>query len=412
VNACTVGVAPGSDEAETNAVSGGEGAADTGSEGSLNCDGTGFRDESLEVRDGKYNRPEDPKPDRRSDFAHTEGIVCNSAPPETPESEAGALGGKGRVRALEENSRKELWKKSVRSQSVYDSGSVIGDEPTRITNRPDDGEYEDWTPEFKPGGDLVAWDARSGKEQWRLKTPEDELCSPEKIGQWVFVTCKRDDGSRLTLYRLDREKRKLVRLYAQKDKGQETGPIGMDGDSLVYLPSENEFPPAKEFKDLVRVDSRTGEKQQKKLPGSIPQGAKPFLIRGDLYFQQQKGKSTELVVVDAVTGEERWKATMPMRYPSGPTVSAKRDEVYFAGPAGRLIAFNRENGEERWRTKKARAEDGGTKPGELGAISSVALVRDVLVASAGNTVFSVSPDDPDAEPKVKHKVNLKQSESS
>lgn len=38
----------------------------------------------------------------------------------------------------------------------------------------------------------------------------------------------------------------------------------------------------------------------------------------------------------------------------------------------------------------------------MDAGSSVTLVRDVLVVSTGNTVFSVSPEEPEAEPATKY----------
>lgn len=112
-------------------------------------------------------------------------------------------------------------------------------------------------------------------------------------------------------------------------------------------------------------------------------------------------------MVDAESGEERWQGSTGMQHPSDPTVATGRDEVYLVDPAGRLVAFDRDSGDELWRTGRERAEDGGTNPGEMDAHSSVALVRDVLVVSTGNTVYSVSPTEPKAKPRHTHRVDLR-----
>lgn len=136
--------------------------------------------------------PADRKPNRSSDFAYAKGLVFNDAPAHAPEREAGALGSVGRVRALDAKTRTEAWTHSVREASVYSSGSVLGEEATKVTNKPDDGDHEDWSPDVAPGGDLISWDAASGEEEWRVETPGDAWCSPRKLGTQVYVTCETD----------------------------------------------------------------------------------------------------------------------------------------------------------------------------------------------------------------------------
>lgn len=413
VNACAQGAAPGSWEHDKAREEGAEAPA---SGGELYCDGTGFEDEALRVTDGKHRPGEGGgSSERRSDFARAGGMAFTSQQ-EKAEGKESALGGRREVRGLDEESREQRWKHHARSTAVMDrSGEavVVGDEATKITNEPEDGDYEDWSPSFEPGGDLIAWDARTGKESWRIKTPKKEWCSPGSIGGRTFVTCVDDEigGGKVTWHRLDAKKRELRELYTYKrDDQEELEPIGVDRGALVFLPPKDggsDFPPSKEFEDVLRVDAETGKVERRSLPDSLGKGARPHLVHGDLYFEQDEKKDGKsLTVVNASDGKQRWKARTSLKHTSEPTVSTRREEVYLVDPAGRLVAFDRRGGEQRWETDKARAEDGGTNPEEMGTTSSVTLVRDVLVVSTGNTVFTVSPEDPDAKPRKKHRVDL------
>lgn len=392
---------------EVNACAPGDG-------GELHCAGTGFRDETLKATTGEH-RPGDGagEPDRHPGFARAEGLTFTSEQKDEPGKE-GALGGEREVRALEGRSGEERWKHGVRTTAVLDRGGtpdIVGDEPTAVTNEPEDGEYEDWSPRFAPGGDIVSWDARTGEERWRAETPGDQWCSPTRVGGRTFVTCVEDelDPGKVTWYTLDGQAGELHKLYAYQSRNQEElEPVGMHERALVFLPPKgSDFPPAKEFTDLVRVNADTGKVERHPLPEALGKGARPHLVGGDLYFERAlRGDGKQLVAVGADDGEERWKARTSLEHTSEPTVSLRRDEVYLADPAGRLVAFDRRGGERLWETGRARAEDGGTDPGEMDAASSVTLVRDVLVVSTGNTVFSVSPEDPDAEPRERHRVEL------
>ncbi|GHH87740.1 hypothetical protein GCM10017771_30100 [Streptomyces capitiformicae] len=77
---------------------------------------------------------------------------------------------------------------------------------------------------------------------------------------------------------------------------------------------------------------------------------------------------------------------------SAPAVSAARDEVYFANRFGRLLGLDAATGAELWRT--GPLDD----PGDIAAEAppSVLLVGDAIVAMAGDTAFSVRPDEPEA----------------
>ena len=233
-------------------------SASASSTGPLQCDGTGFHGEKLRVSDGKRLGNDGERSTRRAEFGRTEGLAFTTSmkdPDEKPHEERGALGGERTVRALDATSGKERWTHDVRESAVLYKGTVIGDEVTKVTNRPDDGDYEDWTPNFESGGDLIAWDARTGKQRWRLKTPGNQWCSPTKVGDRPFVTCADSTTGqpKVTWYawsspsdggtseegspKADSGPPKLRAVYSQHkgDKGQKIETGCMEGCALVFV---------------------------------------------------------------------------------------------------------------------------------------------------------------------------------
>ena len=396
VNRCVQGVAPGNVPQDAY---GGRGSVPKPRPNDpVHCDGTGFRGEPLNVSDGAH-RPEDREPDQRDEFARAKNLTFTNA----HDQDTGAR----TVRVLTDTTGATggdvRWQRPIRKSAVHHAGSVIGDERTRITD-PQSKDGDD-PANFAPGGDLISWNARTGEERWRLATPKDEWCEPATVGGQLFASCRSEEyqAGKLTWYRLEnpggKDGQRLRKLTVRDTAAGAHELLGLDDGALVFLPGAgNDFPPAKKFKELLRVDSATGEQVRKPLPRSIDTGARPQLIDGDLYFAQRKGR--ELLVVDAASGAERWKRDTGLTYASAPTVSTAREEIYLVGPDGRMTALDREDGARLWHTG-ARAVDGGTNPGEMDPGSSVTLVRDVLVVSAGDTVFSVSPEEPEAEPATK-----------
>lgn len=382
-----------------------EPAEDESTVEAVRCLGTGFVDETLSLVDGTHD-PDAPKP-VKGDFAKVGDVVLNDDYTDV-EGSNGVFPGFARVRGLAEGSRDVRWEHRVREASLYHAPGdvVVGDEATDITNLPEDGDYEDWTPDYQPGGDIIAWDPVSGEEKWRVSdTPKDQWCSPEQVNDQLLVSCRAEQYERgeATWYRVDPESEKLRELYKHTSDGgaRYSQPLDVVDGSLVFLRTDDATLPGPQ--ELVLVDRETGEKQVKPLPEKIR--GKAVLADGDLYFWQDSPER-KLVAVDALTGERRWVSDTRFEYASQPAVSAARGEVYVADPAGRLAAFDQETGEEKWRTEEARAEDGGTNPDEMDPVSAVRVVRDLLVVSTGNTVFTVSPDEPDAEPEDVHRVEL------
>ncbi|PSK88083.1 putative pyrroloquinoline-quinone binding quinoprotein [Murinocardiopsis flavida] len=355
----------------------------------LRCSGTGFRHERLSVRDGAH-RP-GKRPGALRDFGHRNGLVFTTTEDYSAEP-------RRHVRALDEETRAQRWAQPVDSAPVLTRDGIVGDEPTKLRwppgTDPDEGESP---PSADPGGDIIGWDPDTGEERWRIGTADDEYCAPTAAAGRTFVTCTGDEAAgTATWYRVDPEEAAMHRIAEVDLGGLGAEYLGYDGGDLVFLPdaSDEEGYHEEEYEELVRVDARTGGERRVALPANVRDGAQADLAAGDVYFRQ---RGNEVLVADARSGAQRWLARGPYEQPSAPDVSTRRNEVYFADGQGRLVALDRRTGSERWRTG-ARARDGGTDTGEMEAPSSVRRAGDVLVVSAGNTVFSVSPEDPDAAP--------------
>lgn len=379
--------------------------------GELLCMGTGFRGERIRLTDGAHKRTRTGEP---SDFAYSEGLV------HTLTEDVGDDGKlKNHVRALDEKTGKERWKHGTRASAVRTHDGVVGAEQTRThwgpgQKTPAERE-EDRRPRSEPGGDLIGWDPESGEEKWRAGTPDDKWCTPLEADGLTFASCvgKEFKAEPVTLYRVESGEGKAHRL-AEVGTDTDTGGVGSkflghDERSLVFVPSEAAQPWDADYEELVRVDARTGKKRTVELPDGIPD-SRPDLEAGTVYFRESDGKERKLIAVDATSGKKLWERKQPFEQLSAPEVSRKLGEVYFADSKGRIAALDRATGEEHWRAEAPRAEDGGTRTDELQAPSSVTLVHDALVVSAGNTVYSVSPADPSARPEKHRTVGLKGSE--
>ncbi|WP_328504897.1 outer membrane protein assembly factor BamB family protein [Streptomyces sp. NBC_00457] len=115
-----------------------------------------------------------------------------------------------------------------------------------------------------------------------------------------------------------------------------------------------------------------------------PRGT-PTVIDGTVYFVRPDGTVT---AVNASNGARLWQRDAQIENLSAPAHSTAYGTVYFANRYGRLIALDQDTGAVRWTT--AKLDDPGTSAENT--IPSVLLVKDTVVAVAGETAFSVHPD--------------------
>ncbi|MGW7596113.1 outer membrane protein assembly factor BamB family protein, partial [Streptomyces rubiginosohelvolus] len=98
----------------------------------------------------------------------------------------------------------------------------------------------------------------------------------------------------------------------------------------------------------------------------------------------------------ADSGRELWQRVTETESLSEPVLSRRYGQLYFANRFGRLLALDADDGKEAWRT--AALNDPGNSAED--AEPRVVLVKDAIVATAGDTAFSVRPDRPSIHPSI------------
>ncbi|MGK3110663.1 PQQ-like beta-propeller repeat protein [Streptomyces sp. WAC05858] len=124
-----------------------------------------------------------------------------------------------------------------------------------------------------------------------------------------------------------------------------------------------------------------------KLPeGLSAQQTRPTLVGDTLYFVRQNGEVTAVTTA----GKRLWSEATGVEWLGSPVVSGRRNALYLATAAGRVVALDREDGRVLWRGK-ARTDPGGV-PAEL-TLSGDALTTVYgydTVEAAGTDVSRVS----------------------
>ncbi|MGI5459096.1 protein kinase domain-containing protein [Streptomyces sp. CA-249302] len=239
--------------------------------------------------------------------------------------------------------------------------------------------------------DLVAYDA-TGRRLWSTpaKSASGNACTPTVLNGAPYALCiPADDpsGGDVGLLRLDPADGTSTEI-ATLPKG--TVPLGvLDGRLLFAVPKlgVGQFGSTDDqrYSALMSVSPSTGTVDRVPLP-DLPRGT-PTLLEGAIDFVRPGGTVT---AVGAADGKRLWQRSTKFENLSAPVYSAKYDALYLADRAGRLLALDPGTGTVRWRT--AAIGDPGTTAQTTRAY--VSLVKDAIVAAAGDTVFSVRPDRP------------------
>ncbi|MFF0734275.1 PQQ-binding-like beta-propeller repeat protein [Streptomyces chartreusis] len=127
--------------------------------------------------------------------------------------------------------------------------------------------------------------------------------------------------------------------------------------------------------------------QIRRTPLARPLAGAATLVDGVVHFVRANGSVT---AVSANSGKQLWQKSTDMESLSAPAFSATYQRVYFSNRFGRLLALDARTGAEVWRT--SALDDPGDKA--QGTPPRVLLVKDAIVATAGDTAFSRSPDAP------------------
>ncbi|MGW7254769.1 protein kinase domain-containing protein [Streptomyces sp. NPDC054834] len=243
------------------------------------------------------------------------------------------------------------------------------------------------------GTQFVAY-GPSGKALWTAPAAGSggKTCEPLVLDGAPYGRCTSDDdpnGVPISLLRLDASDGTRSAFTTLPPTAE---PLGMSGGQFLFAVTENPNVVSQSVGDesyasLVRVNPSSGAAEKVPLTGT-PRGA-AALVDGAVYVVRQDGVVT---AVSATSGKQLWRKATELEDLSTPAFSSAYGDLYFANHFGRLLALDRKTGAERWRT--AAMDDLGKTAAEN--TPSLLLVKDAIVAVAGDTVFSVRPDRPTA----------------
>jgi len=243
---------------------------------------------------------------------------------------------------------------------------------------------------MNPDGTRFVAYGPSGAQLWTASALASggRTCEPLVLNDAPYGLCSSgDDPNGVT--------QKLLRLDASDGTRDELATlpptaesIGVVGGRFLFSVLENPNEVSQSEGDwayaaLVRVDPKTGTVGRTALSGSLRGAA--ALVNGAVCVVRQDGLVT---AVSASTGRQLWRRATELEGLSVPVYSASYGDLYFVNHFGRLLALDGATGAERWRTSAMDdlSDSGnGTTPGVL-------LVRDAIVAVAGDRAFSVRPD--------------------
>jgi len=202
-------------------------------------------------------------------------------------------------------------------------------------------------------GSVVAVDAATGEAQWRFETGERVMAEPVVGGGLVYVSTEVPGSSDGHVFAIDaRTGGEQWRFATDVPK---VGPLALAGGA-VFLSTG----------DVVALDAVTGEVRWRQ---AVP-GAGVVAAGADVVVTSTP---TGLAALDSASGGPRWLVPMPAAPQGSPVVAG--DVVISDDGAGTLVGLQPADGAERWRTPTSRLLQ-----------SPVAAGRLVVVATAEGVV--------------------------
>ncbi|MFJ3823119.1 protein kinase domain-containing protein [Streptomyces nodosus] len=325
----------------------------------LFCGGRGFTTAKVDAASGRILWRTGTRPQGAQPIGVRDGLVYVYEEPDDTTR---------RVVALDAGTGHRRWQRDIdRAENavLYDGGL--------LTLSPDSS----WFVAYGP----------SGKELWRGPSL-DEYCTLTALGGVPYALCSEgtEPGQApVDLMRL--EPGSLTETATLPTKAEALGAVG--GEPLFLAPQTAkevyEAGYERPYNALLRVAPDTG--RIRRIPLAHPLTGAATLVDGVVYFVRSDGSVT---AVSADSGTQLWQKVTDVESLSAPAVSATYKRVYFSNRFGRLLALDSRTGAEIWRT--SALDDPGDKAQDYPP--RVLLVKDAIVATAGDTAFSRSPDGP------------------
>jgi outer membrane protein assembly factor BamB len=225
-------------------------------------------------------------------------------------------------------------------------------------------------------GILLAVDAASGQERWRLAVGGEAIGAPSVSGGLVFVTAAADIGAAgAELIAVDAAEGTERWRVAVGSQPLYAAPA-TDGE-LVYVPGHGES----EMAALLALEAASGVERWRYDTGGFVIG-NPATAEGRVFVATNHA----LIALDTVTGQEMWRVDEVESGLSAPPPAVADGVVYvFAGrvdpiantQSGVVLAVEAASGSERWRY------DTGFAPSWLGAWDVAVAGGLVIVPGAG-----------------------------
>ncbi|NEB01846.1 serine/threonine-protein kinase [Streptomyces sp. SID13726] len=323
----------------------------------LFCGGTGFTAARVDAATGRILWHTGTRPQGVRPIGVRDGLVYTYEDPDDTVR---------RLVALDAGTGKTRWQRDINKAApvIPFDGGLLAMSPDRSS--------------------FVAYDD-SGKELWQAAAL-DEYCTTSVLGGAPYALCSAGtEAGQAPVALMRLTSGSLTETATLPKKAEALGAV--DGQPLFLAPQTAkdvyESGYERPYNALLRVDPKTGKIER--TPLTRPLTGTATLVNGVVYFVRSNGSVT---AVSAASGKQLWQKATDVESLSAPVVSAKYGRVYFSNRFGRLLALDTRTGAEIWRTPAL--DDPGDKAQD--STPRVLLVKDAIVATAGDTAFSRSPD--------------------
>lgn len=325
----------------------------------LFCGGTGFTAARIDAASGRIRWRTGTRPQGAQPIGVRDGLVYVYEDPDDNTR---------RVVAVDATTGQRRWQRDINKSEdpvLYDGGL--------LTMSPDYSSFVAYGP--------------SGKELWQAPSL-DEYCTPSALGGVPYALCSQgNEPGQAPVELMTLGPDSLAETATLPRKAEALGAVG--GQPLFLAPQTAkdvyEAGYERPYNALLRVTPETG--QVRRIPLARPLTGAATLVDGVVYFVRSDGTVT---AVSADSGKRLWQRTTDVESLSAPAVSATYKRVYFSNRFGRLLALDSRTGAEVWST--SALDDPGDKVQSYPP--RVLLVKDAIVATAGDTAFSRSPAGP------------------